>query len=300
MLHHLPAFFAVAEHKNFTRAAASLGISTSAVSQSIRALEAHVGAPLLARTTRSVSMTEAGRRLLETAAPAVKQAREALDNAARQPGELSGVLRLNVPLLAVKTVMGPVLPVFHARHPGVRTEVWVENRFVDIVAERFDAGIRLMEGVQRDMVTTRLMEPLRFVVVGSPAYLGRKGRPTHPRQLAGHQIIGWHSPTNGTLVPWDLERRGRVWKVPASAPVSTNDTTAMLELAVRGLGLAYIAETLAAKLIREKKLEEVLSDWAPEVPGVFLYFPSRAQASAPLRAFIECAREVLATPTRGT
>lgn len=287
-LRHLPSFLAVAEFRNFTRAAQELNVSPSALSQSVRALEELVGAPLLARTTRSVSVTDAGRRLLEEAGPAVRQARAALQAAALPKGAVTGSLRLNVPGIAVAPVIAPLLERFAARHPGVSVQVIVENRLVDIVAEGFDAGVRLEEAVERDMIAVRLSRPFRFVVVGSPTYFARRGRPSHPRELSRHALIDYRSPTRGTLVPWDLERRGKTFHVPTHGAFSTNHDGMLIEGALRGLGLAYVSETSVADHLGKGLLELTLEDWAPRVPGFFLYFPSRHQRSGPLRALMEC------------
>lgn len=293
MLRLLPLFLSVAEHGSFTRAAASLGVSTSAVSQAIRALEAAVGTPLLHRTTRSVSVTDAGQRLIAGAAPGLKQAIEAIESVASTSGEVVGALRLNVPSISVEPVLGPVLAVFLQKHPRVRVDVWVEDKLVDIAGARFDAGLRLSEVVERDMVSVRLTPAFRFVVVGSPRYLAARGRPTHPRQLSGHALIGYRSPTTGATYRWELERGRQAFEVPIDARVFTNSDAMMVTLARRGVGLAYVAETSVLRLLAKGQLEVVLEQWAPEVPGQFLYFPSRSQVSAPLRAFIDCARAVL-------
>lgn len=291
-LRHLPAFLAVAEHRNFTRAANDLGVSPSALSQSVRALEDLVGVPLLARTTRSVSVTDAGKRLLEEAGPGIRQARAALEAASLPSGAITGSLRLNVPGIAIQPVVAPLLERFTATHPGVSVQVIVENRLVDIVAERFDAGIRLEETVDRDMIAVRLSKSFRFVVVGSPSYLAARGRPSHPKDLSTHSLIAYRSPTRGTVIPWDLERRGKTFLVPTQGAISTNHDGMLIEAALRGMGLSYVSETSAAEHLAEGRLELVLEDWAPRVPGFFLYFPSRSQRSPPLRALVECAREL--------
>lgn len=287
----LPSFFAVAEQGSFSGAARALGLSTSAVSQGVRALERTIGAPLFFRTTRRVALTEAGERLRATAGPAARQLREALVAAATPPGTLSGSLRLTVPAVAVPTAIAPLVARFVERHPRVQVEISVDNRLVDLVAGRYDAGVRLLESTHKDMVAVRITDPFRFVVVGSPRYLRRRGVPTHPRMLEGHAIIGYRSPTTGAAVPWDLERRGRVFKVPPTGPVFTDDGGMLLEGARAGLGLAYVAETAAQAALARGQLKIVLEDWAPEVPGFFLYYPSRRQISANLRAFIDGARE---------
>jgi DNA-binding transcriptional LysR family regulator len=225
--------------------------------------------------------------LIASAAPAMRQMQEALEAVATPSGELSGSLRLNVPLLALQ-VLSPVVDRFIRRHPRVHVEVIVDNRLVNIVTERFDAGVRLIEATQRDMVATRLSAPFRFVVVGSPTYLKRRGYPKHPRDLSTHDLIGYRSPTTTALTPWDLEKRGRVWKVNTKGSLVTNHDAVLLDAALRGLGLTYVAELTAAEALARGRLEVVLADWAPEVPGLFLYYPSRKQSSANLRAFIEC------------
>ncbi|MCK6545151.1 LysR family transcriptional regulator [Myxococcota bacterium] len=288
----LPVFLAVAEHHSFTGAARVLGLSPSAVSQAVRSLEELVGAPLFFRTTRRVSLTEVGARLHADAGPAARQLGDALVAARTRPGTLSGSLRLTVPGIAVPGVVAPIVQRYVERHPEVQVEISVENRLVDLVAGRFDAGVRLIEATHRDMVAVRLSEPFRFVVVASPSYLRRRGVPEHPRALEGHAIVGFRSPTSGAVVPWDLERRGRVFKVPATGPLSTDNDVMLLEGALRGLGLAYVAEPAARDAITRGRLRVVLEEWAPEVPGFFLYYPSRRQASANLKAFVDCAREL--------
>jgi len=283
----LPAFLAVAEHRSFTRAARALGVSTSALSQAVRALEAEVGTALLARTTRSVATTEAGRRLVEAASPALRELDRALEAAVTPDGEPSGSLRLSVPGISIRPVIAPLIAALVARHPRIRVDLDVDDRLVNIVTEGFDAGVRLVESVERDMTAVRLSGAFRFVVVGSPVYLARHGRPSHPRELSEHACIGFRSPTDGTLLPWDLERRGRVWKVPMAGALSTNRDLALLELALNHAGLAYVSEAEARVALDEGRLEVVLDDWAPEVPGFFLYFPSRARTSPALRALLD-------------
>lgn len=290
-LNALNAFLAVARRRSFNAAAAELGVSPSALSQSVRQLEARLGATLLRRTTRSVALTEVGRRLFEASAPAITQALEALRATSAAAGEVTGRVRLSVPEIAVPEVIAPLLPAFLARHPGVEVEVRVEDRLVDVVAEELDGGIRLTEAIERDMVQVRLTGPFRYVVVGSPRYFARRGVPREPRDLLAHDCIGYRSPTTGALYPWELERGRRQWRVPVRGPVSTNGTDLTLAMVEAGTGLAYLFEPRIREQLKRGTLRIALEEYAPEVPGFFLYFPSRAQVSPAFRAFVELARE---------
>ncbi|RKG77210.1 LysR family transcriptional regulator [Corallococcus exercitus] len=288
----LQVFLAVARLRSFSGAARELGVSTAAVSQSVRQLEEQLRVVLLTRTTRSVALTDTGRRLVEEAGPAVGQALTALREVSAQPGESVGRVRLTVLTAAVPYVIAPVVPTFRARHPRVELEVVVEDRFVDIVAEGYDAGVRLSEAIERDMVQVRLTDAFRFVVVGSPAYLARHGTPQRPEDLLRHECITFRSQTTGALYPWELERGRRNWRVPVRGGVISNDLHLPATLAEAGVGLAYAFEPAAAEPLRTGRLVRVLEAYAPIVPGFFLYYPSRAQRSAPLRLFVEAAREL--------
>ncbi len=288
----LHSFLAVARHRSFSGAARELGVSRSAVSQSVRQLEEQLRVVLFARTTRSVSLTDAGRRLVGEAGPALGQALAALTNVSAQPGEAVGRLRLSVPAMAVPFVITPVLASFRARHPRVEVEVVVEDRFVDIVAEGYDAGVRLSEAIERDMVQVRLTGAFRFVVAGAPSYFQRHGTPEKPEDLLRHDCITFRSQSTGTLYAWELERGRRTWRVPVRGGVVTNDSRVMQSLAESGTGLTYAFEPELQERLRKGRLKVVLEAYAPTVPGFFLYFPSRARSSAPLRLFIEAAKEL--------
>ena len=288
----LQAFLAVARLKSFSGAARELGVSRSAVSQAVRQLEDQLRVVLLTRTTRSVAPTEAGRRLVEGAAPALAQVASALGEVSAQPGEAVGRLRLSVPRTAVPFMIDPVLPTFRARHPRVEVEVVVEERFVDIVGEGYDGGVRLTEAIERDMVQVRLTDPFRFVVVGAPDYLARHGTPQRPEELLRHECLTFRSQTTGALYAWELERGRRNWRVPVRGGVVTNDHMVSVSLAAEGMGLAYAFEPAVMEHLRAGRLVRVLEAYAPTVPGYFLYFPSRAQRSAPLRLFVEAAKEL--------
>ncbi|NNB95848.1 LysR family transcriptional regulator [Corallococcus exiguus] len=290
----LQVFLAVARLRSFSGAAREMGVSTAAVSQAVRQLEEQLRVVLLTRTTRSVALTDVGRRLVEGAGPAVGQTLATLREVSAQPGEAVGRVRLSVLTAAVPYVITPVVPIFRERHPRVEVEVVIEDRLVDIVEEGYDAGVRLSESIQRDMVQVRLTDEFRFVVVGSPGYLARHGMPQRPEDLLKHECITFRSQTTGTLYPWELERGRKNWRVPVRGGVVTNDIHLPATLAEQGVGLAYAFEPAVEEGLRTGKLVRVLEAYAPTVPGFFLYYPSRAQRSVPLRLFAEAARELAA------
>jgi len=293
-LNALNSFLAVARRRSFAAAARDLGVSTSALSQSVRQLESRLGVTLLNRTSRTVALTDAGQRLLENAGPAVEQALESLRTVSARPGEVTGRVRLSVPAAAVPLILARLLPALAQRHPKVEVEAYVENRFVNMVAEGLDAGIRLSEAIERDMVQVRLTAPGRFAVAGAPSYLERRGTPQEPKDLLDHACICIRSSTSGARYAWELERGKRSWRVPVQGPVTTNDPDLMRALAVAGVGLIYVFEPQIADELRRGSLRLVLEQYAAAVPGFFLYFPSRAQVSPALRAFVAMAREVMA------
>lgn len=289
----LEVFLAVARVGSFTGAARELGVSTPAVSQAVRSLEKQLRVVLLARTTRSVALTDAGRRLSEGITPLFARAAATLTEVSAQPDEPVGRLRLSVPRIAVPSVIEPVLPAFRERHPRIEVEVSIEDRLVDIVAEGHDAGIRLSEIIERDMVQVRLTRPARFVVVGTPGYLARHGTPQRPDDLLRHECLTFRSPTTGALYPWELKRGRRTWRVPARGGLVSSDGTLCIAMARRGLGLTYTLESAVLADLESGHLQRVLEPFTPTDPGYFLYYPGRAQRSTPLRLFIETARELL-------
>lgn len=288
----IQAFLAVARLRSFSGAAREMGVSRSAVSQAVQQLEEELRVVLLARTTRSVSLTEVGRRLVDGAGPSMGQLLTVLAQVSAQPGEAVGKLRLSVPRAALPFVIDPVLPTFRERHPRVDVEIVVEERLVDIVAEGYDAGVRLSEAIERDMVQVRLTDSFRFVVVGAPSYLARHGRPEKPEDLLRHECMTFRSQTTGALYAWEFERGRKTWRVPVRGGVVTSDARLSTSLAASGMGLAYTLEPMIATELREKRLELVLERYAPSVPGFFLYFPSVARRSAALRLFVETAKEL--------
>ncbi|AGC49249.1 LysR family transcriptional regulator [Myxococcus stipitatus DSM 14675] len=293
-LNALNAFLVVARRRSFAAAAKELGVSTSALSQSVRQLEARLGVTLLTRTTRSVALTDPGRRLVEGAGPAVDQALAALKVAAVEPGEVTGQVKLTVPFISLSHVVTPVLARYLARYPRVEVELRVEDHMVDIVAEGLDAGIRLSESLERDMVQVRLSEGFRFVVVGSPDYLKRRGVPQTPRDLLNHDCLCIRSGTTGALYQWELERGSKSWRVPVRGPLVTSSQTAMVELAEAGAGLMYSFEPDVAARVKQGSLRVVLEPYAALGDGLFLYFPSRSRVSPAFRAFVDVAREMAA------
>lgn len=290
-LNALNAFIAVARRRSYAAAAKDLGVSTSALSQSVRQLEARLGVTLLTRTSRSVALTDVGQRLLENAGPAVDQALESLKTVKARRGEVTGRVRLTVPTVAVTLVLARLLPRFIERYPKVELEVRVEDRLVNIVAEGLDAGIRLIESIDRDMVHVRLAAPGRIVVVAAPSYLERRGAPLKPADLLQHDCICMRWASSEEPWAWELERGKKTWRVPVRGPVTTNNFELMRVLAVAGVGLFYALEPTISDELSRGQLRVVLEPYAPAVPGLFLYFPSRAQVSPPLKALINVARQ---------
>jgi DNA-binding transcriptional LysR family regulator len=287
----LQAFLAVARSHSFTAAARDLGVSRSAVSQSVRQLEKELRVTLVTRTTRSVSLTDAGKRLVDSAGPAVAQVRAALTEVTAKPGEVVGSLRLTVPRAGFELVINPFLPRFRERHPRLELEIVFEDRRVDIVREGFDAGIRLSEFLERDMVSLRLTGPLRFIIVGAPSYLKKHSTPERPEGLLHHECLTFRSETTGSLYAWELERGRKTWRVPVHGSLVTNNGHLCLEWALQGLGLSYAFEPLAREHIRSGRLVSVLEPYGSTVPGFYLYYPSRSQRSPALRLFVEAIRE---------
>lgn len=289
---HLQVFLTVARLRSFSSAARELGVTRSAASHSVQQLEDQLRVTLLTRTTRSVAVTDAGRRLMESVGPAYGQILGALGEVSAKPGEVVGRLRLSVPRLALPFVIDPVLPTFRARHPRIEVDVAVSDRLVDIVAGGFDAGVRSSDVIERDMVQVRLTDSFRFVVVGAPGYLSRHGTPQRPEDLLRHECVTFRSQTTGALYAWELERGKRTWRVPVRGGVVTDDGVLAVSLAEKGMGLAYAFEPMVLESLRMGRLQRVLEPYAATIAGFFLYFPSRAQRSGPLRLFTEVAREL--------
>lgn len=288
-LQDLQAFSAVARLGSFRRAAVEMGVSASALSHTIKGLEQRLGLRLLHRTTRSVSPTEAGRQLLARLAPALQDIACALEDINAFRDSPMGTVRINAPRAACQWVLAPLVSAFLQRHPGMRVEVVADDRFVDIVAEGFDAGVRFGESLQQDMVAVPLGPAQRFVVVASPEHIARHGRPKHPRDLQRHPCIRIRFPS-GSYFKWEFVKRQHTVQVEVDGPLASDDLSLMVQAAEAGVGLAYTYEQHAQPGLQAGRLVTVLDDWCPRVPGFCLYHPSRKLMSAGLRAFIDHAR----------
>jgi len=280
------AFLAVAQHRSFSKAAAELNVTPSAVSQAIRTLEARVGAPLFIRTTRSVGLTEAGQRFLSRAKPAFEEL-VAASEVARDLGQRpAGLLRLAVPRAAVPIVLEPLIASFCQAFPDVEVELAASEELVDLATGGFDAGVRLGQFIAADMIAVRLTPPFRSIVVGSPAYLARGGRPKHPDDLRDHACLRMRR-SGGALALWPLDDHGRPIELAVSGPLIANDYPTLLGAAIEGIGLAQLPAPFVASAIKTGKLVQVLEPYAPMAPGVFLYYPGHRQIMPKLRAFID-------------
>ena len=280
------AFLSVAQHRSFRKAAAELGVTPSAMSQAVRALEERVGAVLFIRTTRSVGLTEAGERFLSRAKPAFEEL-VAASEVARDLGQRpAGLLRLTVPPAVVPILLEPLIASFCQAFPEVEVEVAANEELVDIATEGFDAGIRFGQFIAADMVAVRLTPPFPLVVVGSPEYLHRRGRPERIDDLRQHACIRIRR-SDGSIAPWSFLSAQKPIEAVVSGPLIAHDFPTMLGAAVEHMGLAQVPEPMASGLVKAGKLVRVLEAFATLAPGVFLYYPSRHQVMPKLRAFID-------------
>jgi len=280
------AFLGVARHRNFRKAAAEMGVTPSAIGQAVRVLEERLGAALFLRTTRSVGLTEAGERFLARAKPAFEELVAASEVARGLGQRPAGLLRLSVPRAVVTILLEPLLASFCRAYPEVEVEIATNEKLVDLAAEGFDAGIRMGQFLAADMVAVRMSPPFRFMIVGSPEYLTRCGRPERPDNLREHACVRLRR-TSGALAPWSLQENGREIAIAVSGPLIVNDFPTMLGAALKGVGLAQVPAPVAVESIKDGKLVEVLQPFAPITPGVFLYYPSRRQMTPKLRAFVD-------------
>jgi len=293
----MAAFVAIAEQRSFAKAAAHLGVSRSALSQSLRALEESLGVRLLNRTTRSVAPTEAGQRLLARLRPALGEVASAIAAVNQFQREPSGLLRLVVQPPVADLWLGPILTGFLARHPGIKVEIAVVKMPGDIVGEGFDAGIRIGEQIDRDMIALPLREDVRFVAVAAPAYLARHPRPKTPRDLLSHNCVRSRF-GDGTVFGWEFVRKGRAWPIAVDGSVTTDDIDLGIRAVLDGVGVGYLLEDYIADDIAAGRLVPLLEEWAPRLSGFFLYYPSRRQVPPPLRAFIDFLRSEITVPGR--
>jgi DNA-binding transcriptional LysR family regulator len=286
----LSAFVAVAEHRSFTKAAAQLGVSPPTLSQAVRSFEERLGVRLLNRTTRSVALTEAGERLLADTQPVldgIDKAIEAVNSFRDKP---IGTLRLSMPRTVFVRLVAPLLPQFLLKFPEIKLEVNVDDTHSDIVDRRFDAGIRLGERIEKDMIAVRLLDRFRFFAVASPAYLERHPAPATLEDLQAHNCVRLRWDWDGSIHPWVFENAGRRVEVPVSGSLILNDLYLVLNAVLDGIGIGYIGEYLISTQIAEGQLVPLLGDWCGHMSGVYLYYPSRRQVPAPLRAFIDFMR----------
>jgi DNA-binding transcriptional LysR family regulator len=289
-LNQISVFLAAAEAKSFRLAAERLGVTRSAVSQAIRKMEDRMGVALLQRTTRSVSLTEAGLRLHERVAPAIAEVTDALDTARDLPAQPTGQLRLAVSSIAERFIAGPLLASFTLAYPGIQLDITVTDDEFDIVAEGFDAGVRLGEVIEQDMIAVPVSAEQRQVVVAAPSYLQRFGAPAHPSELTRHCCIGWRPAPDVAPYRWEFEQDGREFDVAVNPRVTTNDMWVMVRTACAGGGLTFGMEELFRPYIARGELVTLLDAWLPPFPGFFLYFPERRNLPPKLRALIDHAR----------
>jgi DNA-binding transcriptional LysR family regulator len=289
-LNDLSAFVAVAQAHSFTKAAARLGISPSALSHAMRGLEERLGVRLLARTTRSVAPTEAGERLLTVVLPHLQGIESELSALNLLRDIPAGTIRLTASEHAAYTVIYPVLARLAADYPEIKIEVNVDNMLADLVAGRFDAGIRLGEHVERDMVAVRIAPDMRMAIVGTPAYFERHPRPETPQDLTQHECIGIRLPTHGGLLPWEFDKDGRSVTVRVEGQLIFNTMSLGLRAVLDGLGLGYCLDDMAAAAIADGRLIRVLEDWCEPFPGYHIYYPSRRQLSPALRLLVDALR----------
>ena len=286
----LAAFAVVAQERSFTRAGARLGVSPSALSQTIKALESRLGIRLLDRTTRSVASTEAGERLLKTVAPRfadIEQELAALGDMREHPG---GTIRISAGEHPVRSVLQPGLARLLPDYPDIKVEVIVDYGLIDIVADGFDAGVRLGEQVAKDMIALRIGPDVRMAVVGSPDYFNRHAPPKIPQDLTEHNCINVRMPTHGGLFAWEFEKDGRELKVRVEGQLTFNTLRPRLDSACRGLGLAYMPEDVVASQLASGELVQVLKDWCPAFPGYHLYYPNRRHSSPAFALLVEALR----------
>jgi DNA-binding transcriptional LysR family regulator len=287
----LLAFITVAREGSFTRAAAVLGVSQSALSHTVRGLEDRLSVRLLNRTTRSVSPTQAGERLLSSLGPRFDEIDLELENINDFRDKPAGKLRITAAEHAIETLLWPKVKTLLKAYPDIQVEISMNYGFVDIVAERFDAGVRLGESLDQDMIAVPISGPLRMAVVASPDYLKDKPLPTEPKALIDHQCINIRLPTYGGLYAWEFEKAGKVINVNVKSRITFSNATSRVDAALEGFGFAYLPEDMVTNELNEGRLIRVLEDWCPPFDGYYLYYPNRSNRSTPaLRLLIEALR----------
>jgi DNA-binding transcriptional LysR family regulator len=289
-LNDLVAFLTVARESSFTRAAAKLGVSQSTLSHTIRDLETRLGIRLLTRTTRSVSPTEAGERLLDTVGPRLEEVETELRSLSDLRSKPSGTIRITSTDYATDTILWPkIMPVLR-RYRDIKVEIINDYGLTDIVAQRYDAGVRSGEQVAKGMIAVRIGPDMSMAVVGAPSYFRTRPEPTHPQDLVHHNCINLRLPTHGGLYAWEFEKRNRELRVRVDGQITFNGTPQILGAALSGFGLAYIPQDLAAPHVARTRLKRVLEDWCPPYSGYHLYYPSRRQPSAAFALLVDALR----------
>jgi DNA-binding transcriptional LysR family regulator len=289
-VNHLIAFLAVARERSFTKAAAKLGVSQSALSHTLRELEARLGLRLLTRTTRSLSTTEAGERLLLTVGPRFEEIEAELEAISELRDRPAGSIRITATDYAAETILWPKLAKFLREYPDVKVEIITDYGLTDIVAQRYDAGVRLGGQVAKDMIAVRIGPDMRMAVAGAPSYFANHSPPKKPQDLTGHNCINLRLPTYGGLYAWEFEKGGRELKVRVEGQLVFNGTAPMLKAALAGFGLAYVPEDLVQPQVVKGRLKRVLEDWCPPFLGYHLYYPSRRQSSLAFARLVEALR----------
>nr|WP_276740785.1 LysR family transcriptional regulator [Pantoea septica] len=289
-MNDIQAFIAVAREQSFTKAAAGLGVSPSALSHTIRNLEERIGVRLLARTTRNVAPTEAGERLLQSVAPLFEQINSEIARIGELRNTPAGNIRITCSDDAAEILLRPALPAFFASYPDISVEICIDYGFTNIVTERFDAGIRLGESISRDMIAVRLGPDWRLAVVGTPAYFQAHPVPVVPQDLTAHRCINIRHSPGGSVYAWEFEKAGRKLTIRVNGPLLSNSIIHVLNGALDGIGLACVPEHMARPHIEARRLIEVLADWSPLFEGYHLYYPNRRNTSSAFAAFVEAIR----------
>lgn len=293
LLSHFPIVLTVARRGGFAAAAAALNMSPSAVSHAVKTVENRLGQPLFLRTTRSVALTEVGARFIAAVAPALASVEESVERVRAAKGQVTGLLRLNSPRVALPLAVTPVVLAMSRLYPDLTIEVTSDEGLADIIAQGFDAGIRLGEMIAQDMVAVRLTRPFRAVMVASPLYIEERGLPQTVGDLARHNCIGYRLVSSEAVYDWELKDRGKEVSVAVKGTVRVTDSLYARDLAVEGVGIAYLFEPLVREHLKSGRLRQVLPASSIEEPGLFIYFPRYAAETPKLRAFIDTARKTL-------
>lgn len=289
-LNGILAFLAVSRERSFTRAAARLGVSQSALSHTIRGLEERMGLRLLTRTTRSVSTTEAGERLARTLGPRFDEIEAELASVAELRDKPAGTIRITTSAHAAESILMPALAKFLLDYPDILVEAVINSGLTDIVAERYDAGIRLGEQIAKDIIAVRIGPDLRMAAVATPSYFEAYSKPKTPQDLTRHNCLNIRFQTSGGLYAWEFEKNGRPLNVRVDGQIICNGSSAIVSAALLGLGIAYVPDDIVRPHLAEKRLVRVLGDWCPPFPGYHLYYPSKRQASPAFALLVEALR----------